>query len=411
MRTVDVSDPTQSSQGLIFLHCLLPPKFWCCESHLSFFLSSQDLLCAVFAPPPKKGSAGDPNVMTGPRVYVRRLCLGGNRLNYAAVAELAEFLRFSVVAKEKIEALDFASDRFGNLYSAPQVRNSIGDEGAAQLATVLAVAGNLRELSLAGNDIGPRGLAALLGALGRQCALGKRPLEVLNVNGNSVGAEGARLLAGALAAPGCPLRTLKVSENRLGAAGVRELARALRGNTALRQLDVSWNVAAKADYAPAAEACEDGLECAVQYAELLGAPGCALESLTLDGTMLGNTGAMLVLKAVQDNAALALRHLSLGASGLDDASAAHLALFVRGNTVLRSLDLSRNIITNDGAAAFRNALEDNTTLTSLSLRDVCFFRGHSLFVHVSCFSLLLLFHLGDWFFNQQKKTMMNHDEP
>ena len=331
----------------------------------------QDLLCAVFAPPPTKGSAGDPNVMTGPRVFVRRLCLGGNRLNYAAVAELAEFLRFSVVAKEKIEALDFACDRFGNLYTAPQARNSIGDEGAAQIATVVAVAGNLRELTVAGNDIGPRGLESLVGALARQRALGKRPLEVLNVNSNSVGAEGARLLAGALAAPGCTLRTLKVSENRLGVAGLLELARALRGNTTLRQLDVSWNLASKADYTPATETHEDGLKCAVQYAELLGTPGCALESLTLDGNMFGNTGAMLVLKAIQDNATLALKHLSLGSSSLDDASAAHLALYVRGNTVLRSLDLTHNTITNDGAASFRDAMANNTTLTSLSLRDVC----------------------------------------
>ena len=44
--------------------------------------------------------------MTGPRVFVRRLCLGGNRLNYVAVAELAEFLRFSVVAQEDNRMLD-----------------------------------------------------------------------------------------------------------------------------------------------------------------------------------------------------------------------------------------------------------------------------------------------------------------
>ena len=328
-------------------------------------------MCSIFAPPPSAaGEATDPNALVGPRVYVRRLYLGGNKLNFAAVAELAEFFRYSVAAKEKIESLDFACDRFGNIFTAPQARNSIGDEGAAQIASVLAVAGNLRELSLADNSVGPNGLAALVGAFEKQRALGKRPIEVLNVNTNNIGAEGAKLLAGALRAPECTLRTLKMSDNHVGLVGVLEVARALKTNTTLKHLDISWNLCRKEDYTPAQQATEEGVQCAMEFAELLGRHDCALEALTLDGNMMGTTGVMLVLKALQDNAALALKHLSVGSSALDDDAAAHLAMYVRENTVLRSLDLTHNAITNSGAAAFKEALSNNTTLTSLSLRDV-----------------------------------------
>jgi len=330
----------------------------------------KDLLCAVFAPPPSSGSGSDPNCLTGPRIPVQRLCLGGNKLTSASVAELAEFLRFSVVAKEKIEALDFAYDRFGNLFCAPQARNCIGDEGAAQIATVLAIAGNLRELSFAGNNIGPRGVTSLVNSFEKQRALGKRPIEILDLNMNNIGLEGAKTLAKALRAPECTLRTLKVSDNRIGLPGLLEIIRALKANTTMKQLDISWNMCKKEDYnVSAVPASEDGVQFAMEVADLLSQPTCALESITLDGNLLGNNGAMLVLKALQDNPTLPMKHFSVGGSFLDDSAATHFAGYVRENTVLRSLDLSRNLITNEGVATFKAALTNNTTLTALSFRD------------------------------------------
>jgi len=329
----------------------------------------KDLLCAIFAPPPTSQTAADPDALTGPRVPVRRLCFGGNKMTPAAIAELAEFLRFSVVAKEKIECLDFAHDRFGNFYTAPQARNSIGDDGVAQIATVLAIAGNLRELCFAGNNVGPKGLRSILDVFEKQRALGKRPIEILDVNTNNIGPEGAKMLAKALRSPACTLKTLKVSQNRIGFAGVIEIARSLKTNSTLTQLDISWNMCRKEEYGENTAASQEGVQVAMEFADILGQQGCTLESLTLDGNLLGNNGAMLILKALQDNPGLQMKHLSVGASSLDDSAATHFAAFVRDSAMLLSLDLSRNHITSEGATAFKEALANNTTLTALSLRD------------------------------------------
>ena len=68
-----------------------------------------------------------------------------------------------------------------------------GDDDAVQLAVVLLLCANLTKLTLVGNTIGGRGMAALALAIAVS-----RSLTELRLQGNAIGDVGAEALAGAL---------------------------------------------------------------------------------------------------------------------------------------------------------------------------------------------------------------------
>ena len=114
--------------------------------------------------------------------------------------------------------------------------NSLGDDGAAAAAAVLGAAPLLEALDLCGNGVGDRGAAALGDALRGHVAL-----RQLFLRDNAIGDGGAQALAEALSHPGASLEELHLVGNRFGADGAAALAAALRASGALRVLDVGRN--------------------------------------------------------------------------------------------------------------------------------------------------------------------------
>ena len=136
--------------------------------------------------------------------------------------------------------------------------NGIGDHGALLLAEALALNGRLVTLSMARNQVGPRGGLELArnGRLTRldlgQNRLGdegaealalalteNRRLLALELQVNGIGVRGAGALADALR-QGVPLRELHLRDNRLGDEGAQLVADALKGSN-LTLLDLSFN--------------------------------------------------------------------------------------------------------------------------------------------------------------------------
>ena len=113
----------------------------------------------------------------------------------------------------------------------------IGDEGASRLAEALAAdSARVALLDLWSNGIGPKGAAALAGALRRN-----KSVQKLYLNENAIGGEGAAALASALDG-GSRVSTLWLSRCRLGDSGAQALARVLRrGRVRLEQLDLWEN--------------------------------------------------------------------------------------------------------------------------------------------------------------------------
>ncbi|CAK0872197.1 unnamed protein product [Prorocentrum cordatum] len=100
-----------------------------------------------------------------------------------------------------------------------------GDEEVRQVAAVLASVAlpRLQLLGLDGNRVGDEGAAALAAALRAPGALPS--LQLLGLDGNRVGDEGAAALAAALRAPGAlpRLQLLGLASNRVGGEGAEAL--------------------------------------------------------------------------------------------------------------------------------------------------------------------------------------------
>ncbi len=112
--------------------------------------------------------------------------------------------------------------------------NGLADDGADALVggRWSSSLDKLRELSLAGNNIGPTGMKALLGL---RCL---PRLTRLNLDNNTIGARGAELIASCSALGG--LTDLNLGRNRLGPAGVENVL-ASASLTSLKRLDASGN--------------------------------------------------------------------------------------------------------------------------------------------------------------------------
>src|SRR5262249_4801701 len=128
---------------------------------------------------------------------VRRLDLSGNDIAPAGAEALA--------CRSQLRTLtDLTLDH-----------NDLGDDGADALVVSWSALDGLRQLSLAGNGIGPAGIQALLGL---RCLPRLTRLELDN---NRLEAEGADFLATCPALAG--LTHLGLGRNRLGPAGVESL--------------------------------------------------------------------------------------------------------------------------------------------------------------------------------------------
>jgi hypothetical protein len=145
------------------------------------------------------------------------------------------------------------------------------------------------------------------------------------------------------------LRTCSLGDNE--ASGATELAAALRLNTTLASLDLSWNFMG-----------DDGGRV---IADLLRCNG-TLTSLALSFNNLGEAGGRELAEALRVNATLT--SLDLSHNNLREEGGWHLAQALRTNTTLVSLKLDYNELEDEGGRAIAEALRCNTTLSSLGLR-------------------------------------------
>jgi len=89
------------------------------------------------------------------------------------------------------------------------------------------------------------------------------------------------------------------------------------------------------------------------------------DTLTLQGTKIGDTGAILISKSLSENDSLT--SLNLSDCGISDKSAEYLASSLKKNYTLENLKIARNEISNDGATIFLQMLNYNTTLKLINL--------------------------------------------
>ena len=192
---------------------------------------------------------------------------------------------------------------------------------------------SLRTLSLAHNpQVGAAGAAALASSLLARAPLAA--LTALQLTGCSVGVDGARSMAAALAAGGGDaLESLALDQNGLGDEGVTALAAVLAaGGTNGRERSIT-----------------------------------SLHSLDLSANGIGASGIASLATALATSRGSALHTLWLHSNAAGDSGAASLAHMLERNTALRVLGLLDNAVSLAGTRAIEKALRANRALGRLDL--------------------------------------------
>jgi GTPase SAR1 family protein/Ran GTPase-activating protein (RanGAP) involved in mRNA processing and transport len=215
--------------------------------------------------------------------------------------------------------------------------NTIGDEGAKAIAAALR---GLSLLDLRDNSVGVEGAKAI--------AAGLPSLISLNLWGNNIGDEGAKVIAAAL--PG--LTSLNLGRSNVGDEGAKAIAAAALGLTSL----VLTHNHIGDEGAKAIAAALPGLSLldlrdnsvGVEGAKAIAAGLPSLISLNLWGNNIGDEGAKAIAAALPG-----LTSLNLGRSNVGDEGAKAIAAAA---LCLTSLVLTHNHIGDEGAKAIAAAL-------------------------------------------------------
>ena len=269
------------------------------------------------------------------------LHLGHNDLSKRSAASLAYVLYSNTTIRE----LDLSY-------------NHLGHEGAQELSKSLSgTNATLETLLLDGNKLGPKGTKAIA-----QLLRNNSSIHEIGLGSNDIGVRGIKALVGGGSGGGSSrtiggrsplssLRTLRLSGNGLGGKGISQLALSLKESShGLSFLDLSSNQAREAG----AQAICDWLLF-----------DKTLQVLWLTSNSFGASGGQAFDGVLKFN--YSLRELRLGGNELGDAGVKALAGGLGDNTSLQRLALDYNHVGDAGAEAIAEVLKKNSTLEFLAL--------------------------------------------
>ena len=176
-------------------------------------------------------------------------------------------------------------------------------------------------------------------------------LTSLHISFNTIGEEGAVALAEALTS-NSSLRVLNLGTNRILGPGASALTGLLKRNTTLTELLVPFNNILDSG----ADALAEALKCNV-----------SLSRLDLSFNNIGHPGAITLAGAIKCNGTLT--DLRLSGNKIGDAGASFLADAVQVNANLKMILLAGGSIGDAGATSLAEALKCNKTLKDLGLHD------------------------------------------
>ncbi|KAL0240142.1 hypothetical protein GEMRC1_010249 [Eukaryota sp. GEM-RC1] len=183
-------------------------------------------------------------------------------------------------------------------------------------------------------------------------------IELLKVNttvtsvilsGNSIGVEGAKVLADALK-NNSTVSILNLWNNSIGDEGARALAGALKVNTTITSIDLSFN--------------SIGSEGAMAFAEVFKV-NTAITSVDLDNNNMGDEGARALAEALKDNASVT--RFNISSNSIEDDGARALAEALKVNNTVTSINIDNNDISDEGCRVLFETLKLNTSIRTINL--------------------------------------------
>ncbi|EFA79919.1 leucine-rich repeat-containing protein [Heterostelium album PN500] len=265
-----------------------------------------------------------------------------------------------------------AATGVGSLNSLDLCQNDIDDAALPILAKILIKSTGVRVLNLAYNTFTPSGFAAFIDTLISY----QVRLEKLQFTGNNIGDDGAVQLA-RMIAQNHGLNNIEVNDCQIGEVGARALGSALvvwNGDHFAASDNPRFSKAFSegfmlADFIGEHEhANPDGAALATAN------NGSQLRSLVLRGCHIGDEGISLIVEAIMSGRLPSLNLLDVAVNSLTIRSLEMLAgiLTVANGAKLKILDVSCNELGSEAVEIIANCLQSGklTTLTCLSINNI-----------------------------------------
>lgn len=201
-----------------------------------------------------------------------------------------------------------------------------------------------KEFVMKHHGLGPKGAQAIAIPLQKNSCVTK-----LNLEGNSIAAEGVVYLMGMLVA-NTAITELNLAENMLGSTGARYVCELLSINTRINKVNLAGNGFTDKD--------------GVYFAEML-ERNAALKHLVLSNNNLGEITAKHFERALAANDTL--ESLDLSWNLFRTNAGISIADAIKENCGLKTLDLSMNGLSLDGSVILGKALAHNRTLRELNI--------------------------------------------
>ncbi|KAM9772479.1 NACHT, LRR and PYD domains-containing protein 12-like isoform 2-T2 [Syngnathus typhle] len=363
----------------------VPPAMW---SALVFFLRASDEAMSCFDlrkyAPSDKGLLMLLPAVKASRKSVLHLCNLSKKSCEALASVLSSPCSLRELYLGKNDLCDDGLEALAAGLAKPQCalqvlelkKCNLSKKSCKALASVLSSPGSLRALGLGDNDLGDDGLEALAAGLAKpqctlqvltlwSCKLSKKSCEALasvlsspgslrklDLTWNDLCDDGLEALAAGLANPQCALQVLDLWDCELSKKSCEALASVLSSPGSLRELDLGHN-----------DLGDDGLEA---LAAGLAKPQCALQVLGLDHCKLSKKSCEALASVLRSPCSL--RELDLSANDLgDDGMEALAAGLAKPQCTLQVLGLKKCKLSKKSCEALASVLSSPCSLRELDL--------------------------------------------
>ncbi|XP_058626763.1 uncharacterized protein LOC131537397 [Onychostoma macrolepis] len=298
--------------------------------------------------------------------HLIELDLTGNDPGQSGVKELCDLLQDQNCQLKTLRLLSPAADEACQFVTGIVGKNplllrelnlsghELGDTQVNQLAALLQDKYcKLNTLQLNNNSITAEGCAALTSAINSNPS----NMKVLDLSGNKLGNSGMKKICYLLENPQCRLEKLKLCNCSITEEGYKALASALRSNPShLIELDLTGN--------------DPGQSGVKELCDLLQDQNCQLKTLRLRSCNMTDEGCSALTSALKSNPSH-LRELDLSENQIENTGVNHLCDVLKdSHCKLERLRLRSCNMTDEGCSAVTSALKSNPShLRELDLSD------------------------------------------
>ena len=241
--------------------------------------------------------------------------------------------------------------------------NEVSDDGAVNISECLKSNNTLQELNMSHNKVSNNGIINIGKALQMNTKL-----QILNISYNHISDNGAVAISECLKNNNT-LQELNMSHNKVSDNGIVDIGKALQRNKALQILDISHNnlsdnvVFSFSNYLQEESALD---QLRISQNDIIVNLSSNITSLSISSIKrFGNSEAIPVFKLLRHY--INIQILDISHNNISDDGAVAISDCLENNDTVQKLDMSHNKISDNGISRISKALQINTKLQMFNI--------------------------------------------